>query len=327
MTIRSPFSPQPDTAYNPGHFSWFFPALYFLVCVAVLEATGLFSDLYVSEHRLQRDINAAIGLPLLTAYFWLTVRLINKQLASTILGVLLKKNTLAQFARHRRYLAGRFRQHIIQCAVISLSLTTLYIVSEDLLAAGQPLHVFVLDIVAYPYWFFFWLFLYQSVSGTRYVTRRLIGGRPDNLKDIDDLKVVADFGLTNCSYAMVGVSLLPVFWMNTTVPPIDLLILSLFLGILFTYLFIPVVKVHRLIKHMKQRHLSRIDTQISACLREGKDKGKTLEAIELLESEREIIESVSVWPVRPEQVKRLAGTTALVPTSWLILWAVETMTF
>lgn len=304
-----------------------FPLAYLCFCLLLNSMTGALDFPVEGDVRAQRDFNAALAMPLLTAYFWFVIRLLHQNVASAIMGHLLSRASLSQFIDHREALGRRFFQHMILAAGISILLTAVYITNENLISLDLTPHVIVLDVMAVPFWFFFWLFLFQISSATHYVMREII--QEDNC-DISYFRVLrqgAELGATNTLYALIGLALVPLFWFNKDVPAIDVFILVVFAGSLAFYLFWPVVSVHYQMQKTKHQALLSLESQIDVVCRRiavslepDKNDHKQLQN---LQHQKDNIEHVPTWVIEPRKARQMFGALLLVPLSWVFLILAE----
>ena len=138
----------------------FFPLLTTLILLSVHYFTGAL-DWPEAEMYAQRDFNSAIGMSLITGYFWFALRLMHQNVASTLISLLVKTNQLSRFSAHRRELAIEFRHHIFNAIIISIMISIVYCIFEGLITVKQET-CFILTATAVP-WFLAILFFVSDL--------------------------------------------------------------------------------------------------------------------------------------------------------------------
>ena len=302
---------------------WRMPVGYFLLCCCINYITGSLDYPAVHDVRGQRDFNAALGMPLLTCYFWISLRIQHQQMASAIMSYLLDKNALSLFAHHRAQLASKLRQQIITAATLAISVTAIYIISEDLVAFNLNPKVIVLDLLAVPFWFFFWLFLFQMVSSTHYMTRHFVTDRITNKAELKALKRVSVLAMENTFFSLTALVIIPVFWFNKDIPAIDLSILTIFSLSLTVYLFAPAYRIAGLINAQKHNLISELTAGLALGHQQSESDRHYAERRYSLEREIEEVENISSSPLPLDMTKWLVSVVMLVPVSWLALMYLE----
>ena len=267
--------------------------------------TGALDFPAVHDIRGQRDFNAALGMPLLTSFFWISLRVQQQQMAGAIMSYLLDKNALSLFAHHRARLASRLRQQIITSATLAISVTAIYIISEELVAFDLNAKVLVLDLIAVPFWFFFWLFLFQMVSSTHYMTRHFVSDIVETSAELKALKRVSVLSLENTMFGLTALVIIPVFWFNKDIPAIDLSILTIFSLTLVVYLFTPAYRIAGLIRTHKEHVINALTSGLVAIHQQ--QEGDKLEAERRYALEREIeeVENISASSMPVDLARRL----------------------
>ncbi|QJR80955.1 hypothetical protein CA267_009275 [Alteromonas pelagimontana] len=312
---------------SPSSPLWLYPAGYIALSLCLSYFTGLLNLSGVDEPGAQRDFNAAVGMPLLTGYFWWAIRLLHQKVASTLMSYLLDQNALSHFSYHRLKLAKRWRNQKIAAFTIAVFLTAIYLLTEDLLAVTFSSEILVLNILAVPFWFFFWLFLFQITSSTQYVIKYCIHIETDSVSSLKALKRVSDLGVENIFYATVALAIIPVFWLNKDVPAIDVIILVIFTFSLVLYLFFPAFRVYQLIATNKSHIINSLDSEVATIykteVKEETQANLYIENLRRLQNKKEEVETLSKWPLNVQQCFRVALVIILVPSSWVTLSLLE----
>ncbi|SVB36138.1 uncharacterized protein METZ01_LOCUS188992 [marine metagenome] len=315
----------PYSNMHKGVSIGFFPLLTTLILLSVHYFTGALDWPEVGNVRAQRDFNSAIGMSLITGYFWFALRLMHKNVASTLISLLVKTNQLSQFSAHRRELAIEFRHHIFNAIIISIMITIVYCIFEGLITVKQEIHVLFLTATAVPFWFLAILFLFQISSNIKYLTSKVLpqaGGNIDRLKSI---MTILKLGTTNSIFAMGALAIFPIFWLKKDVPSIDVLVVTFFTGIVSVYLFWPVIKFKSMLEKEQKAavlHLEEnIEDGIERCAKH--EELSTAASIEQLESEKERVLKMGARVFAPRDKARVAACIALIPISWVLLFIVE----
>lgn len=309
---------------------WVFPSLYTLVCLLLNYFAGSLDFPATNILREQRDFNAALGMPVVTGYLWLTVRLLHQHAAKSLVNYLLSQHRLADFSIHRQRLETRLQKHVLLAATLSVSVTLIYLTTENLLALDLELHVLLLNLMAVPFWFFIWLFVFQITFITLYVIRHFVGKTQFDLYELRKLKPISDLVLTNTVFAIAVLAITPVFWYRVPVPVIDIIILAFLMGALISYVFWPVLKMRFMMKRQKQVVIENLNNQMqllfdNSAVEPQLEDDVRLRKLELLQNQKEEVFSLSEWPLDLPQVIKVITVSTLLPLSWLLLAAMENM--
>ena len=309
---------------------WVFPSLYTLVCLLLNYFAGSLDFPATNILREQRDFNAALGMPVVTGYLWLTVRLLHQHAAKSLVNYLLSQHRLADFSIHRQRLETRLQKHVLLAATLSVSVTLIYLTTDNLLALDLELHVLLLNLMAVPFWFFIWLFVFQITFITLYVIRHFVGKTQFDLYELRKLKPISDLVLTNTVFAIAVLAITPVFWYRVPVPVIDIIILAFLMGALISYVFWPVLKMRFMMKRQKQVVIENLNNQMqllfdNSAVEPQLEDDVRLRKLELLQNQKEEVFSLSEWPLDLPQVIKVITVSTLLPLSWLLLAAMENM--
>ena len=301
------------------------PLVTTLILLSVHFISGALDWPASGDIRAQRDFNSAIGMSVLTGYFWFALRLMHQNVASTVISLLVKTNQLSQFGAHRKRLAVTFNHHLFNAMIISIMITVIYCIMEGLIATQQEVHVLLLTATAVPFWFLALLFLFQIFSKTSYLINNILS---ETMKDYDRLNsiiTILKLSTTNSIFAMGALAIFPVFWLNKEIPSLDIMGVTFFTGFIAFYLFLPVIKLRKKLTHEKCIILRNIESDINTrikCYAANDDK-KTGASIEVLESEKENIAKLTRYELSPKDKFRVFACIALIPISWCILLVTE----
>ncbi|NVK56951.1 MAG: hypothetical protein HWE26_15215 [Alteromonadaceae bacterium] len=242
---------------------WILPLLFVLTCFVVNYATGALDYRNITSERSQRDFNAALGMPVVIGYLWVTLRIMHRRAANSIAEFLIKIHQVNEFKRHINVLERKLIRHIVLALALAILVTLIYLITEDLLAFNHPLSVLVLNIIAVPFWFLIFLFIMQSASLPRYLYRHLLLPNINGVDSICHSKLICDLGVNNIVWCLIMFALFPVFWLGKSIPIIDTVIFFVVLAALAILLFLPVFKMILLIKKQCRNHIRELELCIS----------------------------------------------------------------
>ena len=86
------FNPYTNVQYNAGIA--LYPLLTMLFLLALHYYSGALDWPAEGDVRAQRDFNSAIGMSILTGYFWIALRVLHQNVASSLISLLVKTNQL-----------------------------------------------------------------------------------------------------------------------------------------------------------------------------------------------------------------------------------------
>ncbi|MDC8829183.1 hypothetical protein [Alteromonas gilva] len=241
---------------------WMLPLLFVVGCFAVNYATGALDYRNISSESSQRDFNAALGMPLVIGYLWVSLRIMHRRAANGMAEFLVKINQVSAFERHIRVLEVKLVKHVILALALAISVTLVYLITEDLLAFNQPLSVLVLNMMAVPFWFLIFLFTVQSACFPRYLYRHLLRPNISDVSAICHCKLIYDLGMNNTILCLMMFALFPVFWFGKTIPIIDIIILFVVFAALTILLFLPVIRMILLMKRHCRENIYALELRI-----------------------------------------------------------------
>ncbi len=303
----------------------FYPLITTILLLVVHYFTGALDWPADGDVQAQRDFNSAIGMSALTGYFWFAIRLLHQNVASSLISLLVKSNQLSQFSRHRSLLTLEFKHHIFNTAVVSILITVSYVVVEGLLSTKQELRVLVLTATAVPFWFLMWLYLIQLTSNIRYLSNHILTKVAKGNDYLTSLVVLVRLGVANAFISLGAIIIVPIFWFKKSIPSLDLFILTLFTGILLGYLCLPVYRFKKRLREEQQVLLLDIENKIKREIKTYKEsqQGDISRKVELLESEKEVVSTVSSGVLLFRDHARMTTMALLVPLSWGIIKMIE----
>lgn len=279
-----------------------------------------------------RERNAAIGMPLLTAYsFVCNYYLIAR--ARFCLFEFLKRNKLV---RREKWVLNKLARQSWTNFKIALALgcaiTFSYLYTEDLLALNLDPLIFFLNVSAIPFWSScLWLFL-QLIFVTRLIIKHFLDKERIGIFGNKKLLPLSDLVISNAVITVFFFALLPVFWINKDIPIIDKMLILLVLVVMISLLFKPVFTVHQRIAHQKNQSLERINTSIfnifehrQLNMRRLTDDPERLRRLSSLVALKQEVSSASEWPIDLPQSIRGVLVALSIPISWAIGSLVETL--
>ena len=315
----------PYSNMHKGASIGFFPLLATLLLLLVHYFTGALEWPNAGEVRAQRDFNSAIGMSLLTGYFWFALRLMHQNVASTLISLLVKTNQLSQFSSHRNDLAVEFKHHIFNAIIISIMITIVYCMFEGLITVKQEIHVLFLTATAVPFWFLAILFLFQISSNIKYLTSKVLPHAGSNIDHLKSILTILKLGTTNSIFAMGALTIFPIFWLKKDIPSIDVLMVTFFTGVVGFYLFWPVIKLKNMLEKEREEAILHLEDSIEDGIKRYAklQESETAVSIEQLESEKERVLKMGSRMIAPRDKVRVAACLALIPFSWLLLFLIE----
>lgn len=295
---------------------------YLALCFIANYLTGALDYYSISSDRAQRDFNCALGLPILTAFSWMSIRALQQRVASTIMRYLLDNNRLCEFAEHRDCLADNLRQHTITAATFAISFNSIYLIKEDLLAFDLAPKVLILDLISYPFWFFFWLFLFQLVASTHYMNKHFVKTAVQDLGALKALRRVASLAIENAMYGLMALIIAPVFWFNRQIPYVDIIMTTVFVTLLTVYVIWPALGAYRAIYHTKNAMFSNLSSAINKQLSVA-DSNTVAWHTGSAQQDIEAVASTPSVPMNFRQLQRVLLVLSAIPLSWFIFMQLE----
>lgn len=305
------FNPYSNT--HKGASIGFLPLFVTLLILSVHYFTGALAWPEPNDLRAQRDFNAAIGMSVVTGYFWFTLRLIHQNVASTLISLLVKTNQLSQFSHHRHRLYSSLKHHQANCIIIALLITIVYVLIEGLFTGNSELHQYILTINAVLFWFFFSLFLSQVSSNIRYLETEILVDTDSKIDHLNSIASLIRLGFVNATISLGALALFPIFWFGKGIPTLDIVIVGVFALVIGVYLFWPVNKLCKIWQQSKRHELSNLALSMESSI-EGEHQD--LDKIERIDVERESISLLPMFTMNLQDKMRLAACICLVLISW-----------
>ena len=231
----------PYANVHNGAFIGLYPALLVAALLMVHYFSGALA-LPIKESGL-RDFNTAIGMSLLSGYFWFCIQLNHKNVVSTLISILVKTSQLSHLNQHRQKLSSKFQLQSANCLFIAILNTVVYVLVENLLLNDVKFYQYVITICAVLFWFLFFLFLAQSSSNVSYLKDHVLSQTENYYDHLNSLSSLARLSFVNATLSLGAISLFPIFWLGKNIPIYDILMTLLFSVVIGVYLFFPVVRL------------------------------------------------------------------------------------
>jgi hypothetical protein len=293
----------------------FFPLLATLLLLTLHYFSGALDWPQHGDIRAQRDFNSALGMSLITGYFWFALRLMHQNVASTLISLLVKTNQLSQFSFHRSALFLRLKHQSMNCIIVALMLTLVYVFVEGLLFNSPAFHQYVLAVNGTMFWFFFCLFLAQISLNINYLRNEILVETEQKLDLLNSISALIKLGFVNATTALGAFALFPIFWFEKAVPIIDIIGASVFALIIISYLFLPIVKLRKQWFSVKNEvHVELYANQEKLFCEQNEDLTK----LDYLQSERELLIKMAMLKITTQDKVRLGACITTVLLSWFI---------
>ncbi|MEW9797834.1 hypothetical protein [Alteromonas sp. CYL-A6] len=302
---------------TPGNI-WLFPVCFMLLAFCF----HLWTDAIrwpVENEAQQRDMNTAIAMTLLTGVFWAGVRAVHQNIASTLLHILTLQKQSGEFEHHRITLSRKFVSQLLVVGFIAPLMPLFYIISEGLFTRMDEAAVFGITLVAIPFWLFFLLFITQVTTNTNYVFSVAFKGSRQAPEDVPIYNAVFDMALRNTHFALIVIAIIPIFWFNRTITPLDSMLVVMTAGVLVLYLFIPVIRSYVKIRALGRLARAAIDEKVNTLIRHEGQGFSASKRLELLQCQREQTKHV----IKRRQKRTLVFSLSLLPLSLFLIFLLE----
>lgn len=291
----------------------FLPLLATLLLLTLHYFSGALDWPAQGDVRAQRDFNSAVGMSVITGYFWFALRLMHQNVASTLISLLVKTNQLSQFSFHRSALFSRIKHQSINALILALMLTLVYVFIEGLLLNKPTLHQYFLTLNAVVFWFFFSLFLVQISSNINYLKTEVLVETDSKLDLLDSISVLIKLGYVNATAAVGALALFPIFWFKKSIPALDIFGVCVFALITIGYLSLPVFQLRKYWFTVKRAQYDDLHADQERVL---DSKNKSLAELYSLESQRELLLDMPMLKITKQDRLRLSACILTILFSW-----------
>lgn len=304
---------------------------YMVVTLSICILLGAFGVNGIDSHTLLRERNAAVALPIFSAYLWLA----NQYLLSRTLSCTrrymqnnrtdLDPDAVAIQMKERTKVNGRVS------ILIGTTVASIYMYSEGLLAFDlSPLRLF-LNVLAIAFWILCVFSTLQVIYVTRFVINNFLNRKNIDLFSIKKLIPISDLVITNTVLSSLCLALIPLFWVGQVIPTIDKFIVAGVFLMLCWFLFWPVLRVQKTISAKKSMAIERINESVKLLFddshedkRRLTDDPERLRQLSALISAKREIANASEWPINlPQSLKGLLFSLSI-PLSWVAGSLIET---
>ncbi|WP_218397603.1 hypothetical protein [Alteromonas lipotrueae] len=300
---------------------WAYPLFLVLILLLIHNWTGALTwPILDADH--QRDFNTALGTTMLSGFFWLTIRNVHKNAASTLIAALLSLEKLSKFNHHRRVLGRQFAKHLMWSTSIGVIMPVVYLLSEGLVTRIDEPEVLVIALTSIPFWLLLTLFILQVFSNTHYLQQLASTEEPDSIKELNLLREVFDMALSNTLIAVCGFALTPIFWINKPVPVFDIGVLTVYAIFISTYLFLPMIIVAKRMRTVSNLVMKEQESELTHLIRQQVScdvKLSLSKKIESIETNKETLRRI----LSKTQKLRLLMCMMPLPASWFFFLFVE----
>lgn len=204
-------------------------------------------------------------------------------------------------------------------------LTVAYLLYEGLLSLESDPLSWYLSAVGLFFWRYVIYTLFCLLFVTRFVLTHFLNEALIDLFGIERFQHLSDLVISNAVISALFLSLIPIFWLGTSVPIIDRVIVSIVFLVLIYFLFLPVHKVQRIIAKKKSLAIARINDSIKQLFllnenykRRLTDDPVRLRKLSSLISSKQQISTVSEWAIDIPQGMKTIAIVFSVPVSWII---------
>ena len=310
-----------------------YPATSLGVAIFILFIAFLFDAFEPATLNLTNGLrmrNGAIALPVMIGFLLFSPFHLNRRWRDC-LSTFLKRNDVSMTpGQMEQYLDRGVKRGKRWAVVFSLLMTSVYLLTENLLRAdSSPLELF-LCFIAFFFWALIFLVIYELIFITQFVLRHFLNTRLIDLFGIEKLIHLSDLVITNAIISAIGLCLVPLFWLERDVPWIDRIIVATVFVLLMCFLFWPVTRIQSVISHKKEMAVSRINDSIKALFNENNasqrrltDNPERLRRLSALINAKQEITAVSEWPVDIPQGIKTSLILLSIPASWAIGAVVE----
>ena len=300
---------------------WAYPLFLVLILLLIHNWTGSLTWPVLDANH-QRDFNTALGTTLLSGFFWLTIRNVHKNAASTLIAALVSLEKLSQFNHHRSLLGRQFARHLMWSTSIGVIMPIAYLLSEGLVTRIDEPEVLVIALTSIPFWLLLTLFILQVFSNTHYLQKLASTEHSDAVKELYLLREIFNMALSNTLIAVSGFALTPIFWINKPVPFFDIVVITVYAIFISAYLFLPMIIVAKRMRTVANIVMKDYESEITQLIRQQANsavKSSLSKEIESIETNKETLRRVLSKP----QKLRLLMCMMPLPASWLAFLFVE----
>ena len=154
------------------------------------------------------------------------------------------------------------------------------------------------------------LFLFQVRSNVSYLLRQVLPGTNNSSDYWASFSVITKLSLTNAFIGLGLLTVLPIFWFNVVVTPLEVMAVISMSLLVMAYTFTPLLKLKATLKQQKKRTLNQGDAASDYHANNSRP-------MTLCRTPSEVCKS-------SDKLKTIAGVV-LIPVSWGVVSMVETL--
>jgi hypothetical protein len=236
---------------KPQQFIGLFPLLVLLAIPLLNIYSGAFYWPNSGDISAQRSFNSAVSISLFIGYFWFGFRYIHQNVASSLISLLVKKNQLGQFSVHRQRLTKVFHHQIVNSLIISCMFMVVLAFLGDVSDEGYNIKSisYIASFVTFS--LLTSLFLFQVRSNVTYLLKQVLPGTNKPSDYWASFSVITKLSLTNAIIALGLLTVLPIFWLNVVVSPLEVVAVVSLSLLIMAYTFTPLLKFKAILKQQK----------------------------------------------------------------------------
>lgn len=255
---------------KPQQFIGLFPLLVLLAIPLLNMFSGAFNWPESGDLAAQRSFNSAVSISLFIGYFWFGFRYIHQNVASSLISLLVKKNQLGQFTVHRQRLTKVFHHQIINSLIISSMFLVVLVFLGDVSKESYSIKgiSFIASFVTLI--LLTTLFLFQVRSNVTYLLKQVLPGTNKPSDYWASFSVITKLSLTNAIIALGLLTVLPIFWFNVVVSPLEVIAVMSLSLLMMAYTFTPLLKLKATLKQQKIRASSQSHSENSNCTNDSR---------------------------------------------------------
>ena len=236
---------------KPQQFIGLFPLLVLLAIPLLNIYSGAFYWPNSGDISAQRSFNSAVSISLFIGYFWFGFRYIHQNVASSLISLLVKKNQLGQFSVHRQRLTKVFHHQIVNSLIIACMFMVVLAFLGDVSDEGYNIKSisYIASFVTFS--LLTSLFLFQVRSNVTYLLKQVLPGTNKPSDYWASFSVITKLSLTNAIIALGLLTVLPIFWLNVVVSPLEVVAVVSLSLLIMAYTFTPLLKFKAILKQQK----------------------------------------------------------------------------
>ncbi|WP_218353668.1 hypothetical protein [Alteromonas lipotrueiana] len=296
---------------------WLSPVAY-AVTIAVLQSIFIptFNAPVITNILTTTFINSVTLLGVLTALFWIALRIIHNKANSAMLEYLLGQNSLSKYAFYRKRTEVRMRNHCIAAfAAAFICFPFVFTVLPDAILPPTLQRMIMLGCL-----FVAWLYLFQSIGLARFLYRHFLMHQTDSLQKIECQRQVYHVVKTLSRTSMGLLLLLPVCAAGSLHYEQLGIAFSIGLTALLLVVFNVLFSAYQQGKVSKTQSLERLDRKLYFLSRQSKYRKDALNhAAMRLHKEKKALQSCTWHFVSPGAKVGLLLWSIAVPTLWWLV--------